>query len=153
MTDMSPSRKSVNQTMVDLVATKRKGKAIETAELMDRQPTLSDVHISDAEDSHPNTASSLRMQTAKLEHPLNGFPPCGSRWPMEMILLCEVAVRKKEAATRVQTRLLKQIGTQPRSRSSSTARRNTQAPFANVYTGIRSFHRKLEVRPIVDLQR
>jgi len=71
MIDMAPLRKSVNQTTVDPAAPKRKGKAIEAAEPMDRPPTLSDVHISDAEDSHPNTASSLRMQTTEPEAPLN----------------------------------------------------------------------------------
>ena len=51
MTDMAPSRKSVNPTTVDPAAPKGKGKVIEAAEPTDRQPNLSDVHISDVEDS------------------------------------------------------------------------------------------------------
>ena len=38
---------------------------------MNRRLTLSDVHISNAEDSHPNATSPLRMQTTEPEPPLN----------------------------------------------------------------------------------
>jgi len=38
---------------------------------MDSPPTLSDVNISNAEDSHPNIASPLRMQSAEPELLLN----------------------------------------------------------------------------------
>jgi len=72
MTGIAPSRKGVNQTLVDSVVLKRKGKVIEAAEPKDRHPTLSDIHISDTEDSHPNTASPLTMQTAEPEPLLNG---------------------------------------------------------------------------------
>jgi len=68
---MASSRKSVNQTSVDPVVLKRKGKVIEATEPTDRWPTLSDVHISDVEDSHLNYASPLRMQTVESEPPLN----------------------------------------------------------------------------------
>jgi len=72
MSDMTPSRKSVNQIMIDPVILKRTTKAIEAAEPMNQRPILSDIHVSDAEDSHPNVASSLRKQTAEPEPPLNG---------------------------------------------------------------------------------
>ena len=70
---MAPLRNGVNQTTVDPAAPKRKGKVIEAAEPMDRRSNLSDVHIYDVEDSHPNTGSPLRicMQTAEPEPPLN----------------------------------------------------------------------------------
>jgi len=60
-TDMAPSRKSVKQTIVDPVIQKRKGEMIEAAEPMDRQPTLSDIQISNTEDSYPNITSPLKM--------------------------------------------------------------------------------------------
>jgi len=47
--------------MVDPIVLKRKGKGIEAVKPTDHQPTLSDVHIFDTEDSHPNTALPLRM--------------------------------------------------------------------------------------------
>ena len=46
-----------------------------------------------------------------------------------MIRLREVAAREKEAATRVQTRLLKQIGAQRGSRSSPIAGKKPASPF------------------------
>ena len=102
--------------MVDPLILKRKAKVIKAAELTNRRATLSDVHISDTEDSHPNTASPLKKQTAELEPPLNGgqllrmFSPLRKQMKnqqTEMIRLREVTAREKEAATRVQTRLLK----------------------------------------------
>ena len=69
---MAPSRKSVNQIMVDFVTPKRKGEVIEAAEPTDRRPTLSEVYISDAEDSHPSTTLPHRKQTAEPKPPLNG---------------------------------------------------------------------------------
>ena len=44
---------------------------IEAAEPTDCRPTLADVHISDAEDSHPNITSPLKMQIIEPEPPLN----------------------------------------------------------------------------------
>ena len=68
---MTLSRKIVNQTTVASADPKRKEKIIEAAELVDRRPNLADVHISDAENSHSNTASSLGMQTAEPQSPLD----------------------------------------------------------------------------------
>jgi len=72
MTDMAQSRKSINQTSVDPATPKGKGKVIEVAEPTDRRPNLSDVHISDTEDFHPNTASPLKMQTIEPKPLPNG---------------------------------------------------------------------------------
>ena len=69
---MAPSRKSVNQATFDFVISKRTTKAIEVAEPMNRRPTLSDDHISNAKDSHPTAMSPLKRQTAEPEPPLNG---------------------------------------------------------------------------------
>ena len=86
MTDMILSRKSVNQATVTPADPKEKGKIIEAAEPADRRPNLFEVHISDTEDSHSNTALSLGMQTAEPEPPPNAtnfsrcFPPSRSRW-------------------------------------------------------------------------
>ena len=111
---------------------------IEAAEPTDCRPTLADVHISDAEDSHPNTASPLKMQTAEPEPPLNDDQLLQKLSSMqeqmknqqtEMIRLCEVTVREKETATCVQTQLFKQIRAQRGSRSSPTAGRNPRAPL------------------------
>ena len=72
--------------MVDPVASNRKRKVIEAAEPTDRRPTLSDVHIFDAEDSHPNTVSPFRMQPPNpslrsiVINSSRCFPPWGSRW-------------------------------------------------------------------------
>ena len=94
---------------------------IEAIKSTDRRPTLSDVHIFDAEDSHPNTMSPLRMQTIKPEPPLNGDQLLQMLYSMqkqienqqrEMIYLREVIAREKEIATYVQTWLLKQIEAQ-----------------------------------------
>ena len=52
----------------------------------------------------------------------------------EIIWLREVAAREKEAATRVQTRLLKSIETQWKSQSTPTAGRNERAPPSLTYT-------------------
>ena len=71
MIDMALSRKSVNRTMVDPVAPKRRDKVIEAAKPIDSRPNISDGHIFDAEVSHPNTASPLRMQSTELEPSLN----------------------------------------------------------------------------------
>jgi len=88
---------------------------IEAIKSTDRRPTLSDVHIFDAEDSHPNTMSPLRMQTIKPEPPLNGdqllqmlssIQKQMENQQTEMICLREVAAREKVVATRVQTWLL-----------------------------------------------
>ena len=115
MTDMAPLRKSINQTTVNLAAQKGKGKIIETVEPADRRPILSDVHISDVEDSHPKTAfhSGCRpMQTAEPEPPLNGdqllqvlssMRKQMENQQMEMIWLYEVVAREKEAAARILT--------------------------------------------------
>ena len=65
MTDVAPSGKSINQTTTDPVIPKKAAKAIEAAEPTNRRPTLSDVLISDAEDSHPTVVSPLRRQSAK----------------------------------------------------------------------------------------
>ena len=133
MTDIAPSRKSVNWTTVDPVLPKRKEKVIEAAEPTDRRPTLSDSHISHAEDSHPNTTSPFKMQPSEPEPLLNGdqlFQMLSSMQKQmenqqtKMIRSRDVVAREKEAATCVQIRLLKQIRVQRGSRSSPTARRN-----------------------------
>ena len=135
MTDMAPLRKSINQTTVDLVVPK---KAIDSAEPTNRRPILSDVHISDAEDFHPTAVSPLRRQTVEIASLLNGDQLLQMLFSMreqlenqhtEMIRLCEVAAHEKEAATRVHTRLLKQIGVQRGSRLSPTTGRNPRAPL------------------------
>ena len=77
---------------------------IEVAEPTDRRPTLSDIHISDAKDSHPNTASPLKMQTAEPEPPLNGdqllqmissMQKQMENQQMKMIRLRKIAAREK----------------------------------------------------------
>ena len=68
---MAPSRKSVNQATVDSVILKKIAKAIEVAESTNHQPTLSDIHISDAEDSHPTAVLPLKRQTSEPKPPLN----------------------------------------------------------------------------------
>ena len=72
MIDMALSRKSANQTIVDPATLKGKGKIIEAVEPADHRPNLSDVHISDTKDSHPNTVLPLGMQISELVPPLNG---------------------------------------------------------------------------------
>ena len=72
MTDMAPLRKSVNQTTVDLVISKKAAKAIGAAEPTNSRPTLSDVHILNAEDFHLTIVSPLRRQTVEPAPPLNG---------------------------------------------------------------------------------
>ena len=69
---MAPSRKSVNRNTIDPVVPKRTTKAIEAAEPTNRRPTLSDVYISYAKDSHPTAVSPLRGQTTEPAPPLNG---------------------------------------------------------------------------------
>ena len=64
-------RKSVNQTTVDPVVPKKEVKVIGAAEPTNYLPTLSEVHILDAEDSHPTVVSLLRRQTAEPAPPLN----------------------------------------------------------------------------------
>ena len=106
------------------------------AEPADRRPNLSDVHISDTEDSHSNTTLPLGIQTTEPKPPLNGDQLLKMLSTMqiqmenqhtEMIRLREVNAREKEVATCVQTRLLKQIGTQRKSQSTPTAGRNERA--------------------------
>ena len=65
---------------------KRKGKNYQSVEPEDRRPNLSDVNISDAEDSHSNIASPQGMQGAEpgpiltTSNSTRCFPSCGSRW-------------------------------------------------------------------------
>jgi len=84
---------------------------------MDHRPTLSNVHISDAEDSYPNTTSPLRMQTTEPKPLLNGdqllqmlsfMRKQMENQQTEIICLCEVTVYQKETTTCVQIWLLKQ---------------------------------------------
>ena len=129
---------------------------------MDSWPTLSDVHISDAKDSHPNTASAPRMQTTEPEPPFNGDQLLqmlsSTQNQMEnqqtkMIRLRELAAREIEAATYVQTRLLKHIRAQRGSRSSPTAGRNVWALLLQHAYMDHSLYQKLEARLIGDLRR
>jgi len=71
MTDMAPSRKSINKTTVDHVILKKAAKVIGAAEPTNCRPTLSDVHISDMDDSHPIAVSPLRRQIAESAPSLN----------------------------------------------------------------------------------
>ena len=68
---MAPSRKSVNQATVTPTDPQEKGKVIKAAEPANRRPNLFDVHISDTEDSHSNTALPLGIQIVESEPPLN----------------------------------------------------------------------------------
>ena len=157
---MAPSRKSVNQTTVNPAALKRKGKAIEAAKPMDCRPTLSDIHISDTEDYHPNTALPLKMQTAESEPPLNGDQLLqmlsSMRKQMEnqqtdVIRLREVATLGKEAAT-VSRHVCSNRSEHNEGRDLLPLREETRGPpFANAHTGIRSLHQKLKAHPIGDL--
>ena len=104
---MAPSRKSINQATVTFADSKEKRKIIESAKTVDCQPNLSDVHISNTEDSYSNTVLPLGMQIAKYEPPLNGDQLLQMLSIMqkqtEMIRLLEVDAREKEAATCIQT--------------------------------------------------
>ena len=110
---------------------------------MNCRPTLSDVYISDAKDSHPTVVSPLRMQTIEPAPPLNKKQLLqmlsSMRKQLEnqrtvMIRLREVAAREKEATTRVQTCLLKQIRVQ-RGHDLLSPREETRGPlFANGHT-------------------
>ena len=62
---MAPPRKHVSQATAAAPAPKGKGKTIEAPEPADRWPNPSDVHISDAKDSHSNSASPWGMQAAE----------------------------------------------------------------------------------------
>ena len=115
---MAPSRKSANQTATDPIVLRKAVKVIEVSEPMSHRPTLSDVHISDAKESHPTVVSPLRRQTAEPAPPPNKdqlFQMLSSmskqleNQRMEMIRLCKVAAYKKEAITHVQKHFLKQI--------------------------------------------
>jgi len=59
--DMASLRKSVNQATAAPTEPKEKGKVIEAAEPVNHRPNLSDIHISDAEDSYSKTALPLGM--------------------------------------------------------------------------------------------
>ena len=137
MTDMVPLRKSVNQTMVDLIVLKKAAKAIGVAKLTNCGPTLSDVHILDVEDFHPTAVSSLRRQTSEPAPPvyedqlfqiLSSMRKQLENQCTKMIRLREAAAHEKKATTCVHTCLLKQIGVQWGSRSSPTAGRNPWDP-------------------------
>ena len=72
MIDMAPSRKNTIQvTVVAPAAPKGLGKTIDAPEPADRLHNLSNVYISDAEDSHSNSASSRGMQAAEPKPQLN----------------------------------------------------------------------------------
>ena len=73
MTYVAPSGKSISQTTIDPVIPKKAAKAIEAAEPTNHRPTISDIHISDAEDSHPTVMSPLRRQTVKPAPPANEY--------------------------------------------------------------------------------
>jgi len=63
----------------------------------------------------------------------------------EMIRLREAAAHEKDAATSVQTRLLKQVGALRKSQSSPTAEgKCADSHVTTAYHGIRAFHQKLE---------
>jgi len=136
MIDMAPSRKNITQvTTTTPTALKEKGKIIEVPEPANRCPNLFDVHIFNVDDSHSNSASPREMEAAEPEPQPNGEQVLQMTSIMrmqmkdqqiEMIRLREAAAREKEAATRVQTRLLKQIGTRWKSQSSLTAEENAR---------------------------
>ena len=116
---MALSKKNITQaTVATPAAPKGKGKTIEVLEPADRQPNLSDVHISDADNSHSNFASPRGHWTwtpangKQLLHMLSIMRKQMEDQQTEMIWLRETAAREKEATTLVQTQLLKQIRTQ-----------------------------------------
>ena len=118
-----------------LAASKGKRKTVEAPEPTDHRPNLSDVHISDVKYSHSNFASPRGMQAAELEpqpnneqllHMLSTMRKQMKYQQIDMIQLREEAAREKEAATRIHTRLLKQIGTLRKSQSFPTAEGNVR---------------------------
>jgi len=65
---MATSRRNITKaTAVIPAALKGKGKTIEVPDRTDRQPNLSDVHISNARDSHLNIVPSCGTQAAEPE--------------------------------------------------------------------------------------
>ena len=61
---MAPQRKNAAQdTTIAPASPKEKGKAIEVAKPASRHPNLSDIHITDAEDSQSSSVSSQRVLT------------------------------------------------------------------------------------------
>jgi len=129
---------------------------------MDHRPTLSDVHVSDVEDSHPNTVSPLRKQSAKPEPLLSSdqlLQMLSSMWKqmenqqMEMIRLCEVAAVKRRQQPVSRHGFSNRSKHNRGSRSSPTTERNPRAPFTNMHTRIRSLHRKFKAPLIGDLRR
>ena len=67
---MAPPRRHVTQATV-VAPLLQKGKTIEAPDPEDRRPNLSDIHISNAEDSHSNVASPRGMQVAEPKPQLN----------------------------------------------------------------------------------
>jgi len=113
------------------------GKTIEVPDSADCQANLSDIHISDARDSHSNTAPAYGMQVAEPEpqpnnkqllQMLSTLRKQMEDQQTEMIRLHEAAAHKKDATTCVQIWLLKQIGTLWKSQSSPSTEENEQTP-------------------------
>ena len=134
---MAPPKKNVSQaTVVAPSAPKEKRKSIEAAEPADRQTNLSDVYIHDDEDSHSSFATPQRVlaepeayhTSEQLHHMLSNLKKQMEDQQAEMIRLCKTAALEKDAAARIQTRLLKQVNTLRKSQSSDTAEGRARTP-------------------------
>ena len=142
---MVPSRKDVTQATAATPTTpKGKGKAIEAHEFADRQPNPSNIHNSSAEDSHSNFASPRQTQVAEPEpqynseqllQMLSNMQKQMEDQQMKMIWLRETTALEKEAATRIQTQLLKQVGTLRKSQSSRSVEGRTRASLSPQHGG------------------
>jgi len=120
MTDMAPSRKSVNQITADPIVSRKATKMIEAAEPTNCQPTLSDIRRpylrrGGLPSYHRVTTQGQTAEFVPLSNEdqllqmLFSMRNQLENQRTEMIRLREVATCEKEVATRVQTCFLKQI--------------------------------------------
>ena len=142
---MASPRKYVTQATTAASTTpKGKVKAIEAAELEDHQTNLSDVQIHDDEDSHSSLSMSRRVLATepKSQHPSEQFHQMlfNLKKQMEdqqakMNRLCETATLEKDTIARIHTRLLKQVDTLQKSRSSHAPKAKLGPHYHQSMTG------------------
>jgi len=114
---MASSRKNITKaTTAAPIAPKGKGQVAEAPEPADHQTNLCDVHIHDNEDSNSSSATPRRVLAAvpepqhtnkQLHQMLFNLKKHMEDQQAEMNQLREMATIKKDAATRIQTRLVK----------------------------------------------